>query len=205
MNNISIHLEGLDLAGKSTITRVLAQKSGAQIRRNALMEDNPIHKRAEVLRKTNVLEAQLLGWIYLGALSFEMQKYQKPQSMFIQDSTIILRSIAYHKAMGNTELADAFESLIPYYPRFTASFVLTASDQVRLMRLNGRIERHNDNPEDYFIRSNPDLFHRMEQILIQYASTYFNAVVIDASLLEKEGEKDAIANRILSLAGYNQQ
>ena len=71
---------------------------------------------------------------------------------------------------------------------------------MRLKRLEGRCSRHNDSPEDYLIRRDPDGFHHMERLLIETAALYFGAEVIDSSNLEREGGKDEVINLILEKA-----
>lgn len=198
--NPTIHVEGLDLAGKSTVCRLLAARLGAEHRRNSILANNPIHAQADALRVKNLLPPGPLGGLFYGALLYDLENYSSPDGPVIQDSTVILRSIAFHECFGDKTLAARFRELLPRHPRFTKSFVLTASDEVRLKRLEGRCSRHNDSPEDYLIRSDPDGFHRMEALLIETATLFFGAEVIDSSHLEREGGKDEVVNLILEKA-----
>ncbi len=193
----TIHVEGLDLAGKSTVCRLLAARLGAEHRRNSILADNPVHAQADALRFRAILEDGPLGWLFYGALLYDLDNYAPPEGPVIQDSTIILRSIVFHECFGDKALAAKFRTLLPRHPRFTKSFVLTASDEVRLKRLEGRCSRHNESPEDFLIRKDPDGFHRMESLLVETAAAYFGAEVIDSSNLEREGGKDEVVNLIL--------
>ena len=198
--NPTIHVEGLDLAGKSTVCRYLVAKSGAQHRNNTLLSSSPIHVQAELLRKRDLLDPAGLGWIYYGCMLFDLENYVVPDAPVVQDSTILLRSIAYHEVFGDRALAAKFRMLLPRHPRFAYSCVLVASDEVRLSRLEGRCSRHNDNPEDFLIRRDPAGFHEMERILVETAREHFGAETIDTSFLEQEGEKDRVADLILEKA-----
>ena len=199
MQNQTIHLEGLDLAGKSTIASLLASNLGAVHRRNSLIEGNLLHQRAEVMRKNKIIDDEALSWVYYACMLIDIERYRSPIMPCIQDSTIILRSLAYNKAKGNHELADVFEEKLSIHPRFSLTVVLSSSNEVRLKRLEGRISRGNDNPEDYIIRNNPKLFNAMNDCLSEYAMRYFNAVIINTSKLEQEGEKEKCVSEILRI------
>ncbi len=200
MTPYTLHIEGLDLAGKSTVCRKIVEKTGMEHRHNSILASNPVHDQAEILRKKDLLSPAGLGWIFLGTLLYDLEHYEAPAAPVVQDSTILLRSIAYHSVFGDPGLADRFRDLLPRHPRFTATCILQASDEVRLRRLEGRCSRHNDNPEDFLICRDPKGFHRMEDILIETAAEHFHAVVVDTSNLEQDGEKDRVADLILQKA-----
>ena len=200
----TIHVEGLDLAGKSTISRLFAQTRGFELRNNSLLPkgSNPFVIKADQLRKTGAIGDVYIGELYLQALEYDISEYNNfvGNVNVIQDSSIIIRSIAYHRVYGNTELAEKFKALLPRHPRFNISCFLTASDEVRKMRLKGRISRHNDNPEDYLIHSAPEKFYAMENIIKELILKEFNGIVVDSSTLEQEGEKERIVNMIMEKA-----
>ena len=197
MENLTIHLEGLDLAGKSTVSALLASHLKADHRKNSLITDNFLHRRAELMRKNKTIDDESLSWVYYACMLIDIERYRPPEKPCVQDSTIILRSLAFNKAKGNHELAAAFEEKLPVHPRFSLTVVLSAGDEARLKRLEGRISRGNDNPEDYIIRDNLELFHAMDACLSEYAVKYFNALIIDTSKLEQEGEKERVVAEIL--------
>ena len=117
-SSFTIYVEGLDLAGKSTMCRFLRDKLGAEHRHNSLITDNPLYQRAEGYRKDDSLPTEALGWIYYGALAVDLLKYRKPQGPIVQDSTILTRSVALHRTFGNQHLADQFEALADCHPQF---------------------------------------------------------------------------------------
>ena len=196
----TLHIEGLDLAGKSTICRTLRDRWNAEMRTNSILPPgtNSIHTEAERLRKADAFPAAPLGGLYYGALLRDLELYRPPTGLVVQDSSIILRSIAFHSVFGDPALADAFRALLPRHPRFGATIVVWASDNVRRMRLEGRCSRHNDNPEDFLIVRDPNGFQRMQDILFETAEREFGATFVDTSFLERDGEKARVADLLLS-------
>lgn len=195
---LTIHIEGLDLAGKSTTCRLLRDRLKAEYRHCALLPDNEIYTFASSLHVAQRVRPETAGGVFLGSVMRDLERYTPPDHFVVQDSTTILRSIAHHSVLGDPGLADAFRELLPRYPKFGASFVLWSSTEVRLMRLEGRISRHHDTPEDYFIRDYPDKFNRMQDIIIETAKEYFDAQVIDTSKMEQEGEKERLIEELVS-------
>ena len=194
----TIHIEGLDLAGKSTTCRMLRERLGAEYRHCSLLPDNKIYDLASSLHVAQKVKTETAGGIFLGSVMRDLERYTPPDHFVVQDSTSVLRSIAYHSVVGDPGLADAFRELLPYYPKFGASFVLWSSTEVRLERLKGRISRHHDTPEDYFIRDSLDKFNRMQDVIIETAREYFDAEVVDTSKMEQEGEKERLVEYLVS-------
>lgn len=197
----TLHVEGLDLSGKSTVCRLLRDRWGAEMRVNSLLPPgvNTIHVEAERLRKADAIPAAPLGGLYYGALLRDLELYDSPSGPVVQDSSLILRSIAFHTVFGDPALAEAFRALLPRHPRFGATVVLWASDEVRRMRLEGRCSRHNDNPEDFLVIRDPKGFHRMQDVLFETAERAFGATLFDTSFLERDGEKDRVVSLLLSM------
>lgn len=200
MTSRTIHIEGLDLAGKSTVCRKLVEKLGARKRHNSLVDPNPVQVRAEALQKADTLSPKTLGGVFFGSLLYDLAHFTEDGVTTVQDSSTILRSIAYHSVVGDKALAEEFRKLLPVYPRFAVTCVISASREVRLKRLEGRISRGNDMAEDYFVRDHYDLFRQMEDVLSETAVEHFGAVRIDTSSLEQDGEKDRIADLIIERA-----
>jgi len=195
--SITIHVEGLDLAGKSTICRFIRDSFGFQLRNNILVSDNPTIQETDYLRKNGLLDDASLGRRYFDALKYDLDHYNESAERIVQDSTIIVRSIAFHSVLGDPDLAESFRELLPRHPRFTRSVVLVASDEVRLKRLEGRCSRKNDSPEDYLIKRDPGAFHRIEDIIIDLVVNQFGGAIVDSSEMEQDGAKDRIAQTIL--------
>lgn len=176
-----IHFEGLDLAGKSTVCRLFREHARGewQVRRNSLIVDNPVYDLADRFRKERKDE-EMVGWLYYAALLLDLEQFEPAADPVIQDSTILLRSLAFHKVRGTPFLVDRLESLIDRHPRFDRSFVLVADHQTRLERLAKR-RTQNLGPEDLLVRDTPERFYAMERLLVDYATRYFSAVVLDTS------------------------
>lgn len=194
----TIYVEGLELAGKSTTCRMLRDYLKAEYRHCAFLPGNPIYDCGSSLHVGRKVRGETLGGIFLGSVMRDLERYAPPDHYVVQDSTSVLRSIAYHSVIGDPGLADAFRELLPRCPRFGASFVLWASVEVRLKRLEGRISRHHDLPKDMLVRDCPEKFNRMQDIMIETAKEWFGAEVVDTSNMEREGEKERIVAYLAS-------
>jgi hypothetical protein len=127
-----IHIEGMDLAGKSTVTRSLHEAVvDAQLRRNSLIDGNRIFALADELRRADAASARVLGHLYVAALAEDLEQVSAPSGPLIQDSTILLRSLAYNEAIGAHDIVEALLRLVPRHPTFGATVVLTASLEAR--------------------------------------------------------------------------
>ncbi len=191
-----IHFEGLDLAGKSTVCRrVAAQAPGDwELRRNCLTADNPVHALADTYRLANQLSAATVGEVYLAALAVDIETWSRPLGNVIQDSTIALRSVVYHRVAGSVALAERFEALLAIHPRFDKTFVCVCDREVRLERL-ARRRSENLGPEDFIVRDDPVLFAEMESCLVEAARQHFDAELLDTSDLEASEDVTWILNR----------
>ncbi|MFO0878132.1 MAG: hypothetical protein U0840_12350 [Gemmataceae bacterium] len=176
-----VHFEGLDLAGKSTICRLFREQAGGEwaIHHNALLADNPICALADRLRREGGGE-ESVGWLYHAALLFDLERFAPTTGNVLQDSTILLRSLAYHKVRGTAGLVERLETLLGRHPRFDRSFVLVADHTTRLHRLGIR-RPQNLSPEDFLVRDEPARFYAMERVLVEYATSHFGATVLDTS------------------------
>ncbi len=176
-----LHFEGLDLAGKSTVCRLLkdALPNSWRIRRNTLLESNPVESLADKLRKEEE-DPVCVGWLYHAALRYDLAHFRESGDSIVQDSTILLRSLAYHSAFGNAELVECFLNLLEDHPRFDRSFVLVPDRETRLHRLRIR-RKQNLGPEDFLVVQNPEVFQKMEEILVEYSCEFFRATVVDTS------------------------
>jgi thymidylate kinase len=194
-----IYLEGLDLAGKTTLTRRLQKRiENVVVRNNSLLEHNPLCSLADQHRKASAMMEEPLGWLYYSAMLFDLAAVNETAPHLIQDSTIVLRSIVYHTDKGNSELVRHFESQVSRYPRYDASFVLVSNRERRLERLAGRSSRGNTSPEDLRVRDNPESFAAMERHLVELGQSHFDAVVLDTSNIEDEEASEQILEQILS-------
>lgn len=180
-------VEGLDLAGKTSVCNRLVARllPCPEHRRNALSEKNALYRASDSLRRADGLDGRYLGHAYLAAAALDMRLFKPPRRLRIQESTIALRSYAHYRARGEDALADGFARILddPSYPKFDAAVVLTASLDERLKRLNKRRGEAPEEiaPDDLAVIRTPELFLRMEEVLIGEARKRFGAVVLDTT------------------------
>lgn len=186
-----VHFDGLDLAGKSTAVELFVKKTGGKwkIRTNTIIDTNPITDLANRLKKgTKVYNQEVLGYLYAVALMADVREFRWPEVDTVQDSATLLRSLAYHSAMGNSDVVGLLMKLIPQHPKFDASFILTASIETRLGRLKVRERLHPEqiSPGDKLVLKNPEVLLKMDVSLIDIGEKYFGSAVIDTSSLSPE-------------------
>lgn len=185
-----ILFEGLDLAGKSTVCRRFVQQAAGTwtIRRNAMAKENRVQAFADELRKADALEDEALGWLYLAALRADIALLaQEPPDSgnIVQDSTILVRSLAHHTARNRTHLVDEFRSLKGFLPRFDHVFLCVADRDTRLRRLQKR-RKTELSPEDFLVRDDYGRFQQMEQVVADFITGELGGTLIDTSGLENE-------------------
>lgn len=195
-----IHIEGMDLAGKSTASKAIFEMLGSDtmLRHNTIQSKSQFHSIVDKLRLSGNSNPQDLGILYHQVLKDDLERFIYPTQNTIQDSTVLLRSLAWYEASQNFELVNLFLSLMPKHPVFTHSILLTASIEVRQKRLQMRI---NEAPEtvandDMMVLENPELFMAMEKALIKHSSRNFNSTIIDTSDLTKDEVKRIVIEMI---------
>lgn len=192
-----IHLEGMDLAGKSTIAKLIKAKNPLnwEINNNKLTEDNVIHSFTNELGKQNLYDDEIYGYLYFVALLADIKNF-KQETNIIQDSTLLLRSINYHTEMGNDKLVKLFKELIEHHPIPDISIYLTASIESRVERITKKIK---ESPEkvsknDALILENPQKFMEMDEKLARLSQECFNSYILDTSSLNEHEIVDYISN-----------
>lgn len=199
-----ILIEGLDLAGKSTVCRRFLQQARGSwlLRRNSLVDNNRVYALADELRRADALPDEPLGWLYLAALRADLAQLgsSQPDSDLdiLHDSTILVRSVAHHGAQGRTKLVRQFIELVPDLPRFDHAFVCVADRETRLRRLAKR-RPENLGPDDFIVRDDFATFSRMQELVIDLVMKHFGGVVIDTGGLENEERLAMIFNRLPEL------
>lgn len=177
-----LHIEGMDLAGKtSTTDRFIARSDRDwRVQRNSLSGHNPLRDVADAMLDSQEYGRETMGTVYAAALMADLDLYRPPTADTIQESTILLRSIAFEAIKGSPRMLEMFKSQIPRHPRFDASFMLTASHEVRLGRL---AQRPNASNHDKLVVRDPESFFAMEAIVGQMAVEHFGARIIDTTNL----------------------
>lgn len=185
-----VHFDGMDLAGKSTATKNFITKTGRpwEIRQNSIVPNNPIYFLADSLRRADAYDAEVLGNLYVAALMVDLRSFTWPMIDTIQDSTIFLRSLAFHSIRNTPRVAEVILGMKDQHPKFDVSFIFTASLEKRKVRLEQRMrnEPKHISPEDMMVIEKPEKFMAMEQFLVDFAKLAFNSVVIDTTNLTPE-------------------
>jgi thymidylate kinase len=185
-----LHIEGMDLSGKTTLAHNYAAASPLewQVNSNALGQGNPIWELADDLRKKDAYDAEIVGNVYVAGLMADIRGFKELQINTIQDSTVALRSLAYHVVRSTPRLADALQDLIKEHPRFDASFYLAASMEARMRRLDQRMRERPEEvaPDDLMVVRSPERFMAMEGVLREWSSKIFGSVVIDTTNMTPE-------------------
>ena len=195
-------VEGLDLAGKTSACVTLRDSLAPrpQHYRNALSGGNALYTVTDELRRMDSLDGTYLGHAYLAAAALDTARFSAPDLLRIQESTIALRSLAHYRARGEIGLANGFSNLLddPAYPRFDRAVVLTASFEARRERLEMRRRQAPEEvaPDDLVVLNAPDVFRRMEEVLIEEAFRRYDAVILDTTMLTKNEVVDAIRAQV---------
>lgn len=184
-----ILIEGLDLAGKSTLVRNLQAELTrwgipVRISRNALCPDNPVAALADQLRRDPRAGFTETGAMFLAAHLWDARRFAPPPDgvLHIQDSCW-LRTLAYHSWRQTPAIPEQLAQAARDFPRFDAAVFLTAGIEERLHRL-GQREREepgSNDANDHLVRSDPQGYWRLEQLLWQLTHRYTNAAKIETT------------------------
>jgi hypothetical protein len=120
-------IEGLDLAGKSTLVRNLQAeltRRGIPVRvsRNALCPDNPIAALADQVRRDPEAGIVETGALFLAAHLWDARHFTPPPdgTIHLQDSCW-LRTFAYHTWKATPAIPEQLARAARYFPRFDAA------------------------------------------------------------------------------------
>lgn len=195
-----IHIEGVDLSGKTSVSQALAamQPHEWAIRAATLSDvPNPLRDLTDRLCEEGTYSNDTIGLAYAAALKADIDTFKQPEIDTIQESTILLRSLAYHAIKGNDSVLRVFEELAPLHPTFDQSYMLTASHEARLARL---AQRAHNTEHDLLIVRDPKQFFKMEDCIKEYATGLFDTQVIDTSHLSID-EVSTYINQQLKVEG----
>lgn len=198
--SLYVHFDGVDLAGKSTASRNFVNTVGGEwaIWRNRIAPENKIHRFADEIRLTRLYDVEVVGHVYYAALMADIRNFEWPKQNTIQDSTIILRSIAHHTVAKTPNLPEMFTELLIEHPKFDVSFVFTASLEARQERLAKQLR---ETPEtvsnhDRMCVDHPEEFLAMEACLIETAKKVFDSRVINTSDLTQSQVLDVLLKNV---------
>lgn len=174
-----ILIEGMDLSGKTTITKYLSEILGIdKIQERTISDDCAIYNFTVAQSKKGKLHPDLINKLYTLAISEDLYNYTpKDNGIIIQDSYFALRSYALMKQKYPNTLAKEVYKLLQLFPKPELAFYLTASTEERLRRNEKR-----DKPMAYMEKlliSNPREFEAIEKNLMEITTSLFDAEVIN--------------------------
>ena len=191
-----IHIEGVDLSGKSSVSKAVVdrQPDEWQIQAATLTRTpNLIRELGDQLDSAATYTSEAIGIVYAAALRADLDAFRYPEINTIQESTILLRSLAYHAINNNPGILRIFEDMASLHPKFDRSYLLTASREERLRRLAQRAVK---STHDLLIVKDPKRFAKMEDSIKDYAQNLFNAEVIDTTQLNIDEVAEYISQDI---------
>lgn len=203
---VMVLIEGLDLAGKSTLTRNLVKQLkddgySVSYSKNALVPNNPIALKADILRKE--ADAGLLesGALFLAAHLYDIKTFQYPvkHTVHVQDSSW-LRTSAYHSLHNTRWIPEFLKNISIYQPKFDVVIYLTASSKVRRQRvLQREIESGENDKADYMAWFNPEKVEKHDRLLLEKTLEYYpHAHKIDTSNISAQQVKGKVLELIQS-------
>lgn len=174
-----ILIEGMDLSGKTTITKYLSEILKVdKIQQRTLSDDTAIYDFTVAQSKKGKLHQDLINKLYTLAISEDLYNYKpKENSLILQDSYFALRSYALMKQKYPNTLSKEVYKLLQLFPKPELTFYLTASTEERVRRNEKR-----DKPMAYMeklLMSNPKEFETIEKNLRDITTSLFDAEVIN--------------------------
>ena len=174
-----ILIEGMDLSGKTTITKYLSEILKVdKIQQRTLSDDTAIYDFTVAQSKKGKLHQDLINRLYTLAISEDLYNYEpRENSLILQDSYFALRSYAFMKQKYPNTLSKEVYKLLQLFPKPELTFYLTASTEERVRRNEKR-----DKPMAYMeklLMSNPKEFETIEKNLRDITTSLFDAEVIN--------------------------
>lgn len=174
-----ILIEGMDLSGKTTITKYLSEILKVdKIQQRTLSDDTAIYDFTVAQSKKGKLHQDLINKLYTLAISEDLYNYKpKENCLILQDSYFALRSYALMEQKYPNTLSKEVYKLLQLFPKPELAFYLTASTEERVRRNKKR-----DKPMAYMeklLMSNPKEFETIEKNLREITTSLFDAEVIN--------------------------
>lgn len=192
-------VEGLDLAGKSTLIESLAQHYRHQgwtvtVAHGDLCPQNPVAQvTREMMRWDPGFTPQEGGPLFLASHLWDLRNFSRPtgeRTIHIQDSCA-LRSLAFEKVVGRPDFVELFQDVVRRLPRFDAAFVLTASLQTRRRRFESRAL---NDLHDQFMFKDPVRFSQVDSELLHLSVKEMGARIVSTDDLEREEVLELVLN-----------
>ena len=172
-----ILIEGMDLSGKTTITKYLSEILNInKIQRRTLSDDCAIYDFTVAQSKNGKLHIDLINKLYTLAISEDLYNYKpNDNGIILQDSYFALRSYALMKQRYPDTLAKEVYKLLQLCPKPELTFYLTASTEERVKPM-AYMEK--------LLVSNPKEFEKIEENLRDITISLF-----DTEIINTEGKK----------------
>ncbi|MBP6974756.1 MAG: hypothetical protein KBB54_02310 [Candidatus Pacebacteria bacterium] len=185
-------VEGLDLAGKSTLVNFLQEElckyyNCVHYSKNSLVKENSIARFADTERKKPEVPLSETCPLFIAAHLYDAHLFKYPAigEIHLQDSSW-MRTLAFNSVRENNAYLPLLTETLDAQPVFDLVIYLTASIGVRQKRVHQRerAEKGENDHSDYLVHTDPELFKRNDDALRIVAEKYCASVeVIDTSHL----------------------
>lgn len=176
-----IIIEGLDLAGKSTLIQGLQQRLSARglkvrVRHGDLCSDNPVAKvTRRMMRWDPGFQTCEGAPLFLASHLWDLRNFSLPRGVVQLQDSCALRSLAFERVLGEEFYAQRLVEVVERLPKVDAAYVLTASMSNRLARFR---ERAVNDRHDSFMLSDPVRFARVDSELLRLAADKLKARIV---------------------------
>lgn len=188
-------VEGLDLAGKTTLCEGLVQKLKAiglvvVLSKNNLLGQNAVGTRAKEYALGTPVTNLETGALFLASHFYDTALFKMPPegTVHLQDSSW-LRTVSHHSMHRTPVIPELAEALFDAHPKFGTVIYLTADIEVRKRRVLERGARcpGTNTPGDYMSHIDPNFVIRHDRKLLDITRRFYPGVcVIDTSSMSGE-------------------
>lgn len=184
-------IEGLDLAGKSTLVdglyrRLRSENWEVRVCHGDLCSENPVAAvTRQMMRWDEGFSAAEGAPLFLASHLWDQRNFRRlpdERSVHLQDSCA-LRSLAFEKVVGDPFFVQKLNEVVKELPNFDAAYVLTTSLKSRKERL---AQREGNDLHDHFMLSDPVRFSRIDSELLRLSAARFGAKLISTDEWSKE-------------------
>ena len=209
MPGINILIEGIDLAGKSTLARNLPgciEELGFTVRqsRNSLSSNNPIAAIADNIRREPEAGTLETGALFLASHLWDARNFLPVPygTAHLQDSCWV-RTLAHHTLQRTPDIPAVLRKAANAFPKFDIAFFLTADISVRQERLHQReTEAPGSNDDgDRLVITDPQRFMKLDDQLRKLCNEFFPSKCIDTTTLSKDEVLSVAVDHLSRLIG----
>jgi thymidylate kinase len=180
----TLHVEGMDLSGKTTVAREVMKRAPFAYRHNniASHEISKLGLAVDEMSESGKYSPTTISIGYVASILADIDSFNLPNKNTIQDSAAVIRCMSRLAVDNQHELFTILhDDAVTRHPRFTKSFYLTASIDERIRRL-----RNSENPSqnDLLLAHDTDKFLAMEEAAMNYSVELFDATIINTTHLD---------------------